>query len=532
MSERTTTLVDEFARPLKVANGTSRSAQPEQGAPRAASREQVLNYFARQAEWSRRAKLSYDAARSGTDLDGHWSHADALDADSANSFQVRQTLRNRSRYEVGSNSYYDGILGTYADMLVGGGPKLRMMTGSRAFNQLVEREFTAWCERVQLRRKLWCLAFAYAADGEAFAVLQTNPLLPGVRLDVMLVEAEQCQTPNIPFGDRGYIDGIKLDEFGNVAWYDILPEHPGGSQVLGRSQPLRVAPQNVCHWFLLKRAGAHRGIPQLTSSMSCGAISRRVREAVATAAESAASVGALLTSKLGAPGDQEPDPVAPFTSFEMERRTLLVAPMGWDAQQVEGRHPNAQYDRLHRTLINEQGRPIAMPYNLAAGDSSTYSFASGKLDTLGFRGHVDGRRADCNDLVLDRIFAAWFREWTIVAARRDIPPTHQWDWPVHPVIDAQAEASALKTELETAQTIHRQVFSRKGEDIEDQLVFMAEDYFGEASDDTIAKCRTILLLKSCNQHTIPYVAALVGVSAAKPGSASSAQPAAASGESP
>ena len=36
-----------------------------------------------------------------------------------------------------------------------------------------------------------------------------------MRLDIVLIETEQRQTPMLPFSVPGYIDGIKLDEFGN-----------------------------------------------------------------------------------------------------------------------------------------------------------------------------------------------------------------------------------------------------------------------------------------------------------------------------
>lgn len=36
-----------------------------------------------------------------------------------------------------------------------------------------------------------------------------------VRLDIVLIETEQCQTPMLPFSVPGYIDGIKFDEFEN-----------------------------------------------------------------------------------------------------------------------------------------------------------------------------------------------------------------------------------------------------------------------------------------------------------------------------
>lgn len=458
---------------------------------------------------NRRAALSIDAARSGTDLDNHWQFADSLDADSAYNPLVRATLRKRSRYEQTSNSYYAGILATHINMLVGTGPTLRMLTSSRAFNQTVERQFFAWQQATRFRRKLWAMAHAMIADGESFAILQTNPALDGVQLDVNPIEAEQCQSflGNV---DRLRIDGIRLDEYGNVAAYDILPYHPGGAQTFLVSEVVTVPASQVVHWYKLTRPGAHRGIPAMTSGLTTGAMSRRHREATVAAAETAADIAAMLTSTLSPSGDSEPDPVAPFSSVEFAKRMLMVAPMGWDAKQMKGEHPNAEYADFHRLQISELARGISMPYNAAACDSSTYSFASGKLDTLCYRAALDVERQDCNDLVLDPIFAEWFREWTIQEGAI-FTPVHQWDWPTHPVIDAVSEANATKTRLENGTTTLRQVYSDQGQDLEDQLTIMAEDIFGEATDETISKARAILTLKNTPQHAIQYVAQMLGI---------------------
>ncbi|WP_345321587.1 hypothetical protein [Novipirellula rosea] len=45
----------------------------------------------------------------------HWSRANGLSAATANSPDVRRTLRNRSRYEVANNSYARGITLTLAN---------------------------------------------------------------------------------------------------------------------------------------------------------------------------------------------------------------------------------------------------------------------------------------------------------------------------------------------------------------------------------------------------------------------------------
>jgi hypothetical protein len=456
-----------------------------------------------------KSRLSIDAARNGTDLDGHWRFADALDADTAYSQLVRHTLIKRSRYEQTSNSYYIGAIRSYVSSLIGDGPKLRMLSGSREFNQLVEREFSLWQERVQFRRKLKAMAHAMTGDGETFAIIQNNPLLPGdVQLDFMPFEAEQCQSD---WFEAGQVDGIYYDSSNNIVAYDILPYHPGGSQFGATGSAVKVPARSVLHWFNLERPGAHRGIPAMTSGLPTGALARRHREATVKAAETAASIGAILTTNSGA--DSEPDEMRPFTTAEFVHRMLMVAPMGWDAKQMKGEHPNAQYQDFHRLNISEMVRGISMPFNAAACDSSTYSFASGKLDTLLFRNQINGDRADCSELVCDRLFAEWFREWTVLTERRDIPPLHQWDWPTHPVIDAVAEANATDTKLKNGTLSLRQAYSDQGKDLEDELAVLAEDTFGDASEENILKARQMLRLINTPQHAIQYIAGLLGVPA-------------------
>jgi capsid protein len=486
--------------------------QPPIGNRSVAPRPAVDAYFV-QRSTKRQSAMTFDAARSGTDLDGHWAHADALDSDSANQ-QARQTLVKRSRYETGSNGYYAGIIRSHCDMLVGTGPNLRMLTGNRAFNQLVEREFYQWARDVQLRRKLWCMAHARTQDGEVFAMLIDNPVSRNpVTLDFIPMETEQCQTPMMTFGlNGGYIDGIKFDEYNNIEHYDILPEHPGSNHLYAMTlDPIKVPPQNMLHWFKLERPGGHRGLPDCKSTLNVGASSRRHREATVAAAETAADYAAISTTTHNAAGDNEPDPILPFTGVPLQKRTHAFNPMGWDITQMKAEHPNATYESFHRLQISEQARPLSMPYNAAACDSSTYSFASGKLDTLIYRTTLDVERMDCDDLVLDRIFAAWFREWTIVANRRDIPPNHQWDWPKHPSIDSEAEERARDTKLKNGTLTMRQAFSDDGMDYEDQLIVSAEDLFGEATDETIAKVRQINVLKNTPQHAIAGVCAVLGI---------------------
>lgn len=473
-------------------------------------RKELAAFLPTELGQPRRARMGYDAARDTEGWQSYWANADRRDADSQNSRAVREKLVPRSRYETESNGYYAGIITTHVNMLVGVGPTLRMLTGSRNFNQTVEREWYAWTQRVQLRRKLWCMAHARTADGEGFAVLQTNPGLPadGVQLDLTLLETEQCQTPNLPF-TAGYIDGIRFDEFGNILWYDVLPEHPGTDRaLLSSADAIRVPAEDMLHWFKMRRPGQHRSGPELASTLNIGAARRRFSEATVRTAEIAAAHSVMLETQMTA---DDADAAEPMSTFPISHGMFTALPMNYKASQMKAEHPNSTYSDFLRSLISEQSRPLSMPYNAAACDSSTYSFASGKLDTLCYRAALDVERSDCNDLVLTRIFSAWFKEWTIVARAESFTPNHQWDWPQHPVIDAVQEATAIDTKLKNGTVSLRQTYSDAGKDYEDELAVMAEDTFGIADEETIEKMRKIQVLRNTPAPAMPFVAQVLGL---------------------
>src|SRR4051812_23822250 len=74
----------------------------------------------------RNVQARYDAAVTDSENAKHWSMADDLSSAAANSPDVRRILRKRSRYERNSNSYYDGIVLTLANYLIGTGPRLQV----------------------------------------------------------------------------------------------------------------------------------------------------------------------------------------------------------------------------------------------------------------------------------------------------------------------------------------------------------------------------------------------------------------------
>lgn len=178
----------------------------------------------------RAIRARYDAAVTNDENRRHWTGADGLSANSANSPQVRRVLRNRARYEVANNSYAKGIVVTLANDVIGTGPRLQFLTQDSEANTRIEREFQIWSKTVGLAEKLRTMRMARAESGEAFGMFTNNPTLATpIKLDLRLIEADQVCTPDLSFQEANTVDGIVFDEAGNPVEYHLLKRHPGES---------------------------------------------------------------------------------------------------------------------------------------------------------------------------------------------------------------------------------------------------------------------------------------------------------------
>lgn len=463
-------------------------------------------------QWNEAMRLQqrgfYDAARVPDDLANYWANADSFDADSANSKQVRQTLTKHSRYEMANNGYADGIAQTYSTDLVGIGPTLRMQTNSTGFNQLVEFNWFLWCKAVNFRRKLWCMAHAKHGDGEAFGVLRLNKRVKNpIPLDIVLYETEQCQSPQAFFNEPNHIDGIYFDEFGNPTFYEFLKAHPGSQTGLNfQLETEKVPADRVLHWFKMRRPGQHRGVPECASTLNLGAVFRRGRNAQVSTWEKIASWTLFLKTMFEPEVAQS---VTPMSSMDIQHNMMTALPNSVEPFQLKAEHPGPTYEAYHKTLLNEQGRPKNMPYNKVACDSSSYNYASGRLDHQTYYGNLDVDREDCNDLVLDRLFDVWFDfavtkfGWlggnpeAIGAGAR----VHSWDWPKHRVADVESEANANRTKLESGQTFPHLVFVEAGLDFDDEVQKAAVS-FG-VTEEEVRKRLFDVLLPEAQQPSAP-----------------------------
>lgn len=418
-----------------------------------------------------RLLAKYDAAVANDENKKHWTNADALSSVGANSRAVRTVLRNRSRYEVANNSYANGMIRTLAYHGVGTGPTLSV-EGDTPFDREVELRFEDWAEEINLADKLRTMRETRARDGEAFALLTTNRKLSSpVQLDLSLVEADQIGNPGafIPGGNSAnestpnHCDGITYDDDGNPTSYVVLDCHPGDPYFVPGSRDVDAS--FVFHWFRVDRPGQRRGIPELTPALPLYAILRRYTLAVLSTAEIAALMSLFLKTTSPA---IDPAAVDPYDLIELQRNSMMTLPDGWDVQQLKAEQPTTTFDAFVRTMLREIARCLDMPFNIAAGDSSSYNYSSGRLDHQTYFRAIDVDRRSCERVVLDRLFRAWFDEALLTPGLFVEPrttlgrPRVGWDWPPFEHVDPQKESLATSNDLSFALTSIPTEHARRG----------------------------------------------------------------------
>ena len=415
----------------------------------------------------------FDAAQTSADNARHWSAAEFLSADAEASPEVRRTLRARARYEEANNSYAFGIVDTLANDSVGTGPRLQMTTEKDAFNEKVEHDFRNWARAIGLAEKLRTIRKARCRDGEAFAILARNPALEGVQLDLQLVEADRVTDDD--FQNRpDRVDGISYDAYGNPTSYKVLRQHPGGA--FGASREFMVVPAKwMIHAFRADRPEQHRGIPELTPALPLFAQLRRYTLAVLSAAEAAADFSGILYTDHPASG--ESDSVTPMDTIQLERNMLLTMPDGWKMDQLDPKQPASSYGEFKKEILNEIARCLNIPYNVAAGNSSGYNYASGRLDHQTYFKAIRIEQAFTERVVLDRVFGAWYREWALANAESTdlCDCAHVWFWDGTEHVDPLKEASAQTQRLTSLTTTLAAEYARQGRDWETELRQIAKE---------------------------------------------------------
>ena len=248
----------------------------------------------------RKILASYDSANDNDTNRRHWENADGLDANSANSADVRKEIIRRSRFEHANNAYLCGLNQTLAHDLIGSGPRLQLGLENSDAARSIGKSFKAWMRAAGIADKFRVLHETRIRDGESFGLMTTNARIAHpVKLALQLIEADQVTTPDFTLAQTMPVDGIKYDEQGNPTEYHVLKQHPGG--MFGSTMDfVRVEADRMLHWFRPNRPGQGRGIPEFAAALEAAAIMRRVTRATLTALEYAASIAGILEESTAA----------------------------------------------------------------------------------------------------------------------------------------------------------------------------------------------------------------------------------------
>jgi capsid protein len=420
--------------------------------------------------------------------------ADGLAADAAANPMIRYVLRNRSRYEAANNSYCRGLIDSYATDLVGSGPRLQMETGDDDADAWIEAEFSRWSRAIKLPERLRTMAKAKVQDGEAFALMITNPgLQTPVKLDVRVIEADQVRFVDISLLTVPSVDGIRFDDYGNPVSYHVLRVHPGfwsyATGYIGFPWEYDVWPAKfVMHWFRQDRPGQHRGIPEISPALALFAQLRRYTLAVLQAAETAADFAMWMKTPTAVDDDSEVLVPDEFDKFPLARNIVTTLPDGYDIGQTKAEQPTTTHEMFVRTILREIGRVLKAPYQKVAGDASQGNFSTTNHDHLDWWRGIEETHKDLEYGASDRLLAAWLfeaRSVRIGGADFGMPympanvrrvlaktltgeacdlPEHTWNWQAREWPNPAQQATADETNLRMGLDTFARIWSGKGQD--------------------------------------------------------------------
>ena len=432
-----------------------------------------------------RIRAGFDAASRNPQEERYWANADGMSADAVASPDVRRLLRNRARYEVANNCYAAGMKSTTVKHTIGTGARLQINTGDTAMDRRLEAEWIEWADEISLADKLSTFRGARFESGECFGILTKNHKLKSRnKTDIVMIEADQIASPLLASLEQDTVDGIEYDQFGNPSIYHVLDHHPGSNAPMAgaKSRPVRAA--SVIHYFKADRPGQSRGIPDITPALPSLGQLRRYTKATLSAAELVASLSMFMSTQ--SPPGGEAEGVKEFSLVDIEPGVLLTLPAGWEAGQIKAEQPVTAYAEFKHEILNEAARCVDMPFNLAAGNSSTYNYASGRLDHQSWFQAIKGEREFIERVILNKIFEAWLAEEILIERVRPIlspalrlvgakMPKPSWHWDGFEHVDPLKEANAQATRLGALTASLQSEYAKQGKDWQTELEQIAKE---------------------------------------------------------
>jgi lambda family phage portal protein len=431
---------------------------------------------------------TYQAAQTDRHNQNQWVNATGSDADAFVAPAIA-TLRNRSRWIYRNSALARGIIDTFANDVVGNGPRLQ-------FIPEVEDKFEHWATEADITGmrdltgdlRLDIVGQLTAGSSLAAMVSTRKPREvtdSPVTLRIQRIEPDRLQSPYNKISDPKFRSGIEIDSQGRPKNYYVLKNHPGSQflPVAGFSDMDfdKVAAHRVIHLYKEDESNQYQGVPWITPSIPLFAQLKRFIAAVLAAAETAADLSGVLQSA----GDVvDPEEVETFDTFDIERNMIMTLPAGWKVDQFKPEQPASTFKEFRREIINEIARPLNMPFNIAAGNSEGYNYSSSQSDFLLYMRFVRWMERWLERRKLNRVLFLWLREAMLIEGfltdgtknkilSGKVKPA--WLWTSQEPRDEIKHAKAQETKLKNGSITLHEIWSGEGKDPERQREKLSEE---------------------------------------------------------
>jgi capsid protein len=413
-----------------------------------------VRYTSKQ-EWMGTVR-NWEAGETNRLNQAHWSTA-AVSGRPINDWLTEQLtiIRDRTVFETRNNGTLTGMVGTLANDVVGpDGPTLEVQSSDERYNTAAEKAWRDWFRAPTFRSNysgaslLRSWVKPLPTCGEFLAQVDTDPTADSqVKMRLRRKHPRDLASPLDASGDPRIVLGVEFEtaELDRPSRYWINKATADGFREEVEPWPADL----VIHGFIDDEAKQARGYPWIISSLTPAADLRDYDDNVQDAAVSMAENSTLLFNT----NSEDPQLTPEGTTYE--RRTIKMAPPGWQPFNIGAGQPPVQYPDYRSERQREIFAPMSMPLMIGRNDASNHNYSSARFDGQGWArfiqwlqnwiGGTERSVGPLTRLVKIVLAEARFDDSALRITPPDVVIT--FTWPVRPHVDRLKEASGAEKEL-------------------------------------------------------------------------------------
>jgi capsid protein len=432
-------------------------AARDNGIPTSAGRRKYVS----SPSWSHAPEQSsryWESAESNRLNSAHWANAD----DASLNVWIAEhltTLRLRSNYEARNNGIMLGMQNTHSDDIWGqDGPTLQVVSDDPEYNARLEEVWADWWSAPTLRNnisgatlgKMWTRNLWRC--GEFLSrIVNVDDVDGPIQMRLWPANPRRLATPSTMSNDDNVVMGIRHDSYERPTAYYIDDQAglgTGASSMTSTEWPY----WKVIHEFLIQEEDQVRGVPLQATGLQTSADLRDFDDQI----HDAARLMADRSTTLYATGPDVQTWQMP-ESMEFERRTVKMAPPGWQPHDSPATQPPVQFPDYRAERHGDLGRPVGMPRLLVRLDASKHSWASARLDMTSYKRSISCLQAwfsgsEKSAGILNRLVNEVAKEARYLFPELRNAPKRvrfEWTWPQMDEIDPIKTQGANEKGLQT-----------------------------------------------------------------------------------